>query len=114
MALLEVGEGVRDLLEREDLIGHPVQLTAIDQPIGTAPKASVHHREALLHLGFSCYLFDPAGRVPLTRRALSKATWPGVWSNSYCGHPEPSSAAGATIAETPAATKSSFFNKESS
>ena len=85
------------------------------QPIGTAPKASVHHRETPLHLGFSCYLFDPAGRVLLTQRALSKATWPGVWTNSYCGHPEPSSSAGATIPETPAAaTKSSVSNKESS
>ncbi len=77
---------------RSDGAGADELVVLLDEggrPCGTAPKSSVHHAETPLHLAFSCWLFDPAGRVLLTQRAAGKRTWPLIWTNSFCGHPAP-------------------------
>ena len=68
---------------------HVVLVDDQARPLGSAPRLSVHGPDTPLHQAFSLYLFDDEGRVLLTRRALGKATWPGVWTNACCGHPRP-------------------------
>lgn len=55
----------------------------------TAPKLDAHTDHTRLHAAFSCYIFNDYGQTLVTRRALTKKVWPGVWTNSVCGHPGP-------------------------
>ncbi|OGC52074.1 isopentenyl-diphosphate delta-isomerase [candidate division WWE3 bacterium RIFCSPLOWO2_01_FULL_39_13] len=57
--------------------------------IGTKPKKGVHTKDTPLHRGFSLFLFNSKRELLLTRRALNKKTFPGVWTNTVCGHPGP-------------------------
>jgi isopentenyl-diphosphate delta-isomerase len=65
-----------------------------DTPTGeTGPKLASHNAETKRHLAFSCYIFRPGdNKFLVTQRALSKKVWPGVWTNSVCGHPKPGEA----------------------
>jgi isopentenyl-diphosphate delta-isomerase len=57
-----------------------------NNPTGTAPKLDAHNSATELHRAFSVFIFNRRGELLLQRRSLTKKTWPGVWSNSCCGH----------------------------
>jgi isopentenyl-diphosphate Delta-isomerase len=73
----------------EALEDEVVLLDEAGLPIGRAPKSAAHGPDTALHLAFSCHVVNAFGEVLVTRRALDKQAWPGVWSNSFCGHPRP-------------------------
>jgi|SRR6266702_3460032 len=60
-----------------------------NEQIGVMPKLEAHHSDTHLHRAFSCYVFNQEGKFLVTQRALSKKVFPGVWTNSCCGHPGP-------------------------
>jgi isopentenyl-diphosphate delta-isomerase type 1 len=66
-----------------------VLLTEDGESAGMAAKSAVHHDDTPLHLAFSCYVLDDAGRVLVTTRAADKPSFPSVVTNSFCGHPLP-------------------------
>lgn len=67
---------------------HVILLNEQDQPCGTLEKYAAHTATTPLHSAFSCWLFNDQGQLLVTRRSLHKKAWPGVWTNSVCGHPQ--------------------------
>lgn len=80
-------QGAESAPQAAEVTDHVILLAEDGTRIGHTPRATVHGLDTPLHLAFSCYLLRADGQVLLTRRALAKRTWPGVWTNSFCGHP---------------------------
>lgn len=83
---------VTETTETDDL-DRPSELVVLasddGRNIGTMPKAEVHTAETPLHFAFSVFVFNGSGELLLQKRSFGKRTWPGIWSNSCCGHPMP-------------------------
>lgn len=67
---------------------HVILVNDQGEVVGTQEKYAAHTSHTSLHLAFSSWLFNGRGQCLVTRRALSKKAWPGVWTNSVCGHPQ--------------------------
>ncbi len=66
---------------------HVVLVDEANKKLGLKDKYQAHTGETPLHRGFSMFMFNKKGELLLQQRSDSKITWPGVWSNSVCGHP---------------------------
>lgn len=60
-----------------------------DEPVGVAEKLAAHRSPGQLHRALSVFLVDERGRLLLQRRAETKHSFAGLWSNSCCTHPRP-------------------------
>lgn len=63
-----------------------------DNQIGTCNKYDAHRTDpgAKLHRAFSLFLFEPKeGKLLLQRRSEYKLTFPLIWANTCCSHPNP-------------------------
>ncbi len=58
-----------------------------NQETGIAEKDTVHTKNTPLHRAFSLFLFNSKNELLLTQRAYTKKAFPGVWTNTVCGHP---------------------------
>ena len=67
---------------------HVVLVNDKNEVLGTAPKAAVHTGDTPLHRAFSSFIFNSKGEILLQQRSHKKKTWPLVWTNTCCGHPQ--------------------------
>lgn len=69
-----------------------IEVDTNDRMIGRVTKGEAHtvsqtQPQGRLHRAFSVFLFNSKGELLLQRRADSKITFPGVWTNTCCSHP---------------------------
>lgn len=57
--------------------------------IGSSDKLEAHQPAGRLHLAFSVFIRDSAGRHLLQRRASTKYHFAERWANTCCSHPAP-------------------------
>jgi isopentenyl-diphosphate delta-isomerase len=55
--------------------------------IGSEEKDTCHRIPTKLHRAFSIFITNKNGHMLIQKRAATKKTWPGFWSNACCSHP---------------------------
>ena len=65
---------------------HVVLVDEEDKEIGILDKSQAHNANTKLHRGVSVFVFNEKNLI-IQKRSDKKITWPGFWSNSFCGHP---------------------------
>lgn len=70
---------------------HVILVDKNDNVLGEVSKYKAHRTEPepLLHRAFSLFLFDSKKRLLLQQRSANKITFPHIWVNTCCSHPEP-------------------------
>jgi isopentenyl-diphosphate delta-isomerase len=58
-----------------------------DNAIGSEEKDLCHHIPVKLHRAFSIFIVNKDRQMLIQKRASTKKTWPGFWSNACCSHP---------------------------
>lgn len=57
-----------------------------DKPMGYLEKIAAHSNGGTLHRAFSIFIYNEKGEMLLQKRADSKYHFPGLWTNTCCGH----------------------------
>src|SRR4051794_41973663 len=70
------------------VIENVVLIDEADAALGEGEKLAVH-RQGTLHRAFSVFAFNPAGELPLHRRAPSQYHPRGPWAHTPPGPPPP-------------------------
>jgi isopentenyl-diphosphate delta-isomerase len=61
-----------------------------DKVVGYKEKTAAHKVPVSLHRAISVIIFSrDKEKMLITKRALTKPTWGGLWSNAVCSHPYP-------------------------
>mmetsp|Transcript_16202 Transcript_16202/g.25215 ORF Transcript_16202/g.25215 Transcript_16202/m.25215 type:complete len:316 (-) Transcript_16202:7-954(-) len=85
-----IGMDQAAMMESDMLVAVDRNDVLIDGAVVSKRKAHEFNDEqprGIAHRAFSIFLFNEKGELLLTRRADSKITFPGVWTNTCCSHP---------------------------
>lgn len=86
-------EGVKNVIVNHPGVGARIleEIVLVDRNdkiLGFKEKYEAHKNPVPLHRAISVVIFDKdKKRLLIQKRALSKSTWPGFWTNTCCSHP---------------------------